>query len=347
MDSMLNKIKPKVALVILNWNGKHFLEKFLPSVISCSYSNLEIIVGDNASTDDSINFLKSTYPSITILENDRNYGFAEGYNRVLNRVNAEYFILLNSDVEVTPEFINPIIELMETDKSIAACQPKIRSFHDNNQFEYAGAAGGFMDKYGYPFCRGRIFDVLEKDNGQYDNTIEVFWASGAALFVRAAVYKTLGGFDPAFFAHMEEIDLCWRMRNAGFKIYFCHKSIVYHVGGGTLNAGNPRKTFLNFRNSLFMLHKNVNKGNLINAILTRHLFDLVAIAKFITEAKFSHAISISKAHFHYLTHIIPLNRERKLLKKSQQKLTVVFPESIVISFFVRKKKFFTDLNWIR
>ncbi len=337
---------PRVVLVILNWNGKHFLEKFLPSIISVSYDNLEIIVGDNASTDDSISFLNAQYPSLRIIENDKNYGFAEGYNRVLNHVNADYFILLNSDVEVEVDFINPIIKLMEGDKEIAACQPKIRSFKNKSQFEYAGAAGGFIDKYAYPFCRGRIFDELESDQNQYEINKEIFWASGAALFIRADLFKIMGGFDASFFAHMEEIDLCWRLKNAGHKIYYCPESVVYHVGGGTLDTENPRKTHLNFRNSLYMLHKNVQHGKLFSTLFVRHLFDLLTIAKFISEGKFKHVFAINKAHFDYVNNIFNLNRERKLLKSNPILIKEIYPKSIVVEYFIKKKKYFKDLNWL-
>ncbi len=234
---------PSVTVVILNWNGKHFLEKFLPSVMLSGYENLSVIVADNASTDDSIPFIKNKYPSVQIIYNAVNEGFAKGYNTALKQVTSDYFILLNSDVEVTKGWINPVISLMESDKTIAACQPKILSFNQKNEFEYAGASGGWIDQYGYPFSRGRVFDTCEKDNGQYDDCSEIFWATGAAFFVRASVYEEMEGFDEYFFAHQEEIDLCWRMQRAGYKIYVEPTSIVYHVGGGTLQKGNKRKVF--------------------------------------------------------------------------------------------------------
>ena len=246
----------KVAVVILNWNGKSFLEKFLPSVFACNSSYAEIIVADNASTDDSVSFLKSKYPQIKIIQNSSNGGFAKGYNDALKLVEAEYYVLLNSDVEVTPNWIDSVIQLMDTDKSIAACQPKIRAFDDKKSFEYAGAGGGFIDKYGYPFCRGRILDTLEEDKGQYNDVREVFWATGACLFVRSECYHKVNGFDEDFFAHMEEIDLCWRLKNLGYKIMYSPNSTVFHVGGGTLNKTSPKKTYLNFRNNLILLCKN-------------------------------------------------------------------------------------------
>lgn len=246
----------KTAVVILNWNGRKFLKKFLPDVIKFSKKDAEVIVADNASTDDSVAVLKADFPEIRIIENKSNGGFAKGYNQALKLIDAEYYILLNSDIEVTENWINPVIELMESDKNIAACQPKIRSYHEKEKFEYAGAAGGFIDKFGYPFCRGRIFQSLEEDKGQYDDTVEIFWATGAALFIRAELYHKLGGMDDDFFAHMEEIDLCWRLKNEGYKIMYCPKSTVYHVGGGTLPTSSSWKTYLNFRNNFFLIYKN-------------------------------------------------------------------------------------------
>ena len=246
-----------VAIVLLNWNGKKFLEKFLPSLKLSTYPNVQIIVADNGSTDDSVIFLEKHYPEIRILANPVNEGFAQGYNTALKQVKAEFYILLNSDVEVTPGWIEPVIELFEKKPEIAACQPKIIAWSDHKSFEYAGGAGGWLDRYGYPFCRGRIFDHCEIDTGQYDSTEPIFWASGASMFVRAEVFHKMGGFDPYFFAHQEEIDLCWRMQHAGYQIYACPQSVVYHVGGGTLPQGTPRKIFLNFRNNLIMLYKNL------------------------------------------------------------------------------------------
>src|ERR1700749_3754016 len=252
--------QPLVSIVILNWNGRKFLEQFLPSVLASTYNNKKIIVADNASTDDSISFLQQSFPSIRIISNPGNEGFAKGYNTALQQIESDYFVLLNSDVEVTPGWIEPIIALMESDRSIAACQPKILAYNNKHQFEYAGASGGWMDNFGYPFSRGRIFDVVEDDNGQYNDAQPCFWASGAALFVKAAVYKELNGLDEYIFAHQEEIDLCWRMQLAGYKVYVQPASIVYHVGGGTLPHGNSRKVFLNFRNNLVMLAKNFTLG---------------------------------------------------------------------------------------
>ncbi|MBI3232939.1 MAG: glycosyltransferase family 2 protein [Bacteroidetes bacterium] len=241
-------MKKKVAVVILNYNGKHWLEKFLPSVLSSTYANIEIVVADNCSTDDSIDFINQNYPNLTLIKNRVNGGFSKGYNDCLKHVTADYYVLLNSDIEVTPNWIEPVIELMESDSLIAACQPKILMYDQKDKFEYAGAAGGFMDSMGYMFCRGRIFDIYETDHGQYNEAIEVFWATGACLFVRANIYHQFGGLYEPLFAHMEEIDFCWRLKNNGYKIYACPTSEVYHVGGGTLNKTSPHKTYLNFRN---------------------------------------------------------------------------------------------------
>ena len=228
---------PSVAIVILNWNGKHYLQQFLPSVMQSQYGNLSIIVADNASSDDSVSFLKNEFSGVQILQLDKNYGFAKGYNEALKRVEAEYFILLNSDVEVTPGWIQPVISYMQAHPRVAACQPKILSYHNKNMFEYAGAAGGWIDAYGYPFSRGRVFDVCEADHHQYDSIENIFWASGASLFIRSEIFFQAGGFDEFFFAHMEEIDLCWRLHLIGYDVCCIPQSVVYHVGGGTLPAG--------------------------------------------------------------------------------------------------------------
>ena len=245
------------AVVILNWNGKHMMEKFLPSVTAHTSGDAEVIIADNGSTDDSIEFLHTHYPDLRIIQLDQNYGFAEGYNRALAQIEADYYVLLNDDVEVTPHWVEPVIEQMQQNPLTAICQPKLLMYDQRDTFEYAGAAGGFIDRYGYPFCRGRLFDVVEKDHGQYDDPCEIFWASGAAMFVRADVWHQLGGLDGDFFAHMEEIDFCWRAKNKGYRVEYCPKSAIYHVGGGTLPKSNPRKTFLNFRNNLSMLYKNL------------------------------------------------------------------------------------------
>ncbi|TWR31103.1 glycosyltransferase family 2 protein [Mucilaginibacter pallidiroseus] len=347
---------PKVAVVILNWNGIKYLRKFLPSVTASSYPNLEIVVGDNASSDESVQFLKESYPDIRVIENDANYGFTGGYNRVLAQVEADYLVLLNSDVEVPAGWIEPVIELMEQDAKIAVAAPKIKSYAQQKHFEHAGAAGGFIDKYGYPFCRGRIFYEIEEDKGQYDAQSEIFWASGAALFIKKKFWDIAGGFDESFFAHMEEIDLCWRIKNMGYKVVYCPQSHVYHVGGGTLNAENPFKTYLNFRNNLLMLKNNLPFWRAVWIIGLRMWLDFLALIRFLMEGKRKDAWAVSRAHQNFI---------RKLFKKSKIKsqrskaldgelsqtsnsksqiLTGTYQRSIVWDFFGRKKTKFTDLE---
>jgi GT2 family glycosyltransferase len=337
-------MEPSVAVVILNWNGLSLLKRFLPSVIETNYSNLQIIVGDNASTDGSVDYIRATFPEIEIIQNDKNYGFAEGYNRVLRQVNANYFVLLNSDVLVPPNWISPVVALMELDPSVAAAQPKIKWYEEQNRFEYAGAAGGFLDRFGFPFCRGRIFDVNEIDSGQYDIPTEIFWASGAALFVKQKCWDEVGGLDPALFAHMEEIDVCWRLKNLGYKIIFCPDSEVYHVGGGTLNAENPFKTYLNFRNNLYILQKNLPIQEAYLIIFIRFWIDFVALLHFVATGKFKHAAAVSKAHFTFL-----LNLRRTASRRSKQQLPFlrhagVYHSSIVWSFFMEKTRIFSKLK---
>ena len=337
---------PRVAVVILNYNGEKLLPSFLPSVLTTTYTNLEIVLGDNASTDNSIAWVKEHYPSIQIIQNESNLGFAEGYNQVLSKVNADYYVLLNSDVEVTARWIEPVIALMEKDTTIAAAQPKILSYKQKDYFEYAGAAGGFIDMLGYPFCRGRIFDSLEKDEAQYNQDAEVFWASGAALFIRASLYKASGGLDKDYFAHMEEIDLCWRLKNMGYKIMACQASTVYHLGGGTLQENNPRKTYLNFRNSLITLRKNLPLSKSISILALRHLLDFVQWVRFIAEGKFKHAFAINRAHYDFLiTQSTWYYKRKKLLKLFKRPNNVgLYHRSIVYDYFIKKCKKFSQLE---
>lgn len=335
--------QPRVSVVILNWNGKKYLEKFLPSVINSTYQNLEIAVADNASTDDSVTFIKENFPSVSIINNRENYGFAGGYNIALSQLTSNYFVLLNSDVEVVPNWIEPIIELMESDELIAAAQPKIKSYHNKSSFEYAGAAGGFLDQYGYPFCRGRIFDTLEADNGQYNATSEIFWASGAALFIKRSCWEKVSGFDADFFAHMEEIDLCWRLKNLGYKIMYCPTSTVYHVGGGTLQAENPYKTYLNFRNNLAMLLKNLSGFKAFKVIFIRFWLDLITLLKFLAEGRFKHALAINKAHTSFFGDF-SRNKRKRVKGAAAANRTGLFKGSIVWHYFVKKRKYFTDLS---
>ena len=337
---------PKVAVVILNWNGVHFLQQFLPSVVSSNYNNLDIYVADNASTDESLSFVQQNFSAIKIIQNPENYGFAGGYNEALKQVEADYFVLLNSDVEVTPNWIHPIVELMESDKSIVACQPKLLTFHNKTQFEYAGAAGGWIDRFGYTFCRGRFFEHCEEDEGQYEEVNEVFWASGAAMFIRAELYRKIEGLDADFFAHMEEIDLCWRLKRAGYRICYHPKSTVYHVGGGTLPQGNPRKLYLNFRNSLAMLYKNLTALQLLTIFPARIALDWVAALKFLLSGAFGDFKAVLKAHFEFFTRLLKWQRKRRytqqLVKKiqieAQANLVGIYKGSIVIDYFLKRKR---------
>lgn len=336
----------KVAVVILNWNGRNFLEKFLPSVIGNNSFNAEIIVADNASTDDSILFLQAQYPQVKIILNTVNGGFAKGYNDALQHVKSEYYVLLNSDVEVSPGWIEPAITLMDSDKSIAACQPKIKDFHNKEFFEYAGAAGGFIDKFGYPFCRGRILETTERDNGQYDDVHEIFWATGACMFIRSECFHKAKGFDEDFFAHMEEIDLCWRLKNLGYKIMFTPDSTVYHVGGGTLNKTSSRKTFLNFRNNLNLLLKNHPPKFFFLKICFRMILDGVAAFKFLFAGQFSHFVAVVKAHKTFYGSLKQTLEKRKELKKQivEYTITGVYPHSIVKDYYLKGKKTFKELD---
>jgi GT2 family glycosyltransferase len=337
---------PKVAVVILNWNGLKYLEQFLPSILASTYPNLGVIVGDNASTDGSVAFLQARHPSVGVIENKENYGFTGGYNRILTQVEADYYVLLNSDVEVTPGWIEPVIALMESDERIAAAGPKLKSYAQKTHFEYAGAAGGFIDRFGYLFCRGRIFDTLEEDLGQYDTQSEVFWVSGAALFIRKKLWDAAGGLDETFFAHMEEIDLCWRLKNMGYKVMYCPQSTVYHVGGGTLNVESPFKTYLNFRNNLLMLKNNLTFWRAVWVIGIRFWMDLLALVKFLAEGKTKNAWAISKAHQNFVRRLFWKTKANRLKVKgiAWQQLKGYYARSIVWDFFVGKKRKFSELK---
>jgi GT2 family glycosyltransferase len=343
---------PKVAVVILNWNGLNYLQKFLPSVLASTWPNLEVVVGDNCSTDTSVQFLRNEYGGkVTLIENNRNYGFTGGYNRVLKEVKADYYILLNSDIEVTPNWIEPVIALMAQDDAIAAAAPKILSYNQKNYFEHAGAAGGYLDRLGYPFCRGRMFFEIEEDKGQYNQSGEVFWATGAALFIKSKYWEFSGGFDERFFAHMEEIDLCWRLKNMGLKVMYCAQSTVYHVGGGTLNVENPFKTYLNFRNNLLLLQNNLSTGHATRVITLRFWMDFLALLRFLNEGKRKDAWAVSKAHQSFIRDLFRKRTGNTTLagKKtshivSKPNLTGLYKGSIVIDFFAKKKTHFTDLK---
>ncbi|MFB9107795.1 glycosyltransferase family 2 protein [Flavobacterium gyeonganense] len=328
----------KIAVVILNWNGIKLLEQFLPSVIQFS-SDAAIYVADNASTDDSLKFVQQHFPTVKIIKNTGNHGFARGYNDALKEVNAEIYALVNSDIEVTENWLKPIIETFEAEKQTAIIQPKILDFKNKEYFEYAGAAGGFVDKYGYPFCRGRIFDTIEKDNGQYDDNCEIFWASGACFFIRKEVYDELEGFDESFFAHQEEIDLCWRALNEGHIIKYNPKSVVYHIGGATLQQGNPKKTYLNFRNSLLMLVKNLPKRKLFFIILFRMILDGIAGIRFLTQGKFKHTLAVLHAHFSFYYMSASYLKKRKDFQ-IEKYYTV---KSIVFIYYIKKLTFFKEI----
>ena len=333
----------KVAVVILNYNGKKFLEEFLPNVVENTNAELaDIVVADNASTDGSVEFMRQRFPEIRMVCNASNGGFATGYNLALRQIEAEYFVLLNSDIEVTPNWIEPIITLMDSDRTIAACQPKILSFFEKDKFEYAGAAGGFIDRYGYPFCRGRVFQHLEKDTGQYDDVCEVFWATGACMFVRADLYLKHGGLDDSFFAHMEEIDFCWRMKNLGFKILCCPQSKVYHIGGGTLPKSSARKTYLNFRNNLSLLCKNLPSNRVFWVIFYRILLDWVAALKFLFNGGLADFWAVIRAHFAFYGRIPAIRKVRKTLSNHQ--VGQMYQRNIVFENFLKGRKKYSELD---
>lgn len=337
----------KTAVVILNWNGVEMLRTFLPSVIR--YSDLpgtEVIVADNGSTDNSIEVIRSEFPDIRLIILDKNYGFAEGYNLALAQIEAEYVVLLNSDVEVTESWLQPLIDHMDAHPGTVACQPKIRSWHQKDKFEYAGACGGFIDRYGYPFCRGRIMGTVENDQGQYDTDIPVFWATGAALFIRLSAYREAGGLDGRFFAHMEEIDLCWRLRARGHRIMCIPQSTVYHVGGATLKKENPHKTFLNFRNNLVMLYKNLFDDELSGIMNVRMILDYLAMLSFMLKGQFPNARAIFRARKEFKRIKKDFSQDRKI---NQEKTMVKnIPErtnfSILGQFYIKGKKYFSQLT---
>jgi len=337
-------MRSKVAVVILNYNGKKYLEHFLPSVIENTVEG-ETFIADNASTDDSIAFVEKNYPTLQIIRMQQNTGFSTGYNLALRQVDAEYYVLLNSDVEVTPQWLAPMIKLMDGNPNIAACQPKIKSFHHKDTFEHAGAGGGYMDILGFPFCRGRILDRLEKDKGQYNDTREVFWASGACMVVRAELYHHFGGLDDDFFAHMEEIDLCWRLKNAGYQVFYCGESEVYHVGGGTLGYKNPRKLYLNFRNSLVMLVKNLPACLVFPIVFIRMVLDGLAGLQFLFKGSIAGFNAVLASHFYLYCHLFSILGKRKKARSlaSTDKHKELLKGSIVWAYFVRKKKIFTEI----
>ena len=338
----------KLSIVILNWNGSHHLRRFLPSVIKYSnYDWAEIVVADNFSDDDSCKVVEQEFPEIKLFRLDKNYGFAEGYNQSLKNNNADYFLLLNSDVEVTENWLHPLVKVMDLNPSTGACQPKIMSLQHPGEFEYAGASGGFIDRYGYPFCRGRMVNIQEHDSGQYENPLSVFWASGAAMVVRGKIWHEMGGFDADFWAHMEEIDLCWRMKNRGFNVVVCPESKVYHLGGGSLSYGSPQKIYLNFRNNLFLLYKNLPKGKLYGTLFKRMILDGVAAFQFLLTGQFKAFIRVLGAHRDFYQSLKKLRQKRKELLP--QITTTNHPEiykgSLIFDFFIAKKRKFSSLNF--
>jgi len=329
----------KFAIVILNWNGEALLERYLPLVVQYS-ANTDIYVADNASTDGSVAFIKANFPNVKLIQNSSNNGFAKGYNDALKQVDADIYCLLNSDVEVTPGWLEPIKEAFLKFPDAAIIQPKILDLLRREYFEYAGAGGGFLDKFGYPFCRGRIFQAIEKDEGQYDDTTEIFWATGAAMFIKSDVFDSLGGFDEDYFAHQEEVDLCWRAKNKGLKVYYVGGSYVYHLGGSTLSNMNPKKTYLNFRNSLFSITKNLPRKKAFPIIIVRLFLDGIAAIRFILQLKPAHFLAIFKAHLSFYRHFSKMYKKRE---KANFITMYYVTKSIVWSYFVDHVKNFNIL----
>jgi hypothetical protein len=338
----------KVAVVILNWNGIQFLQQFLPSVVTHTDPELaEIYVADNGSTDQSVEWISRNYPDVRIIKLDQNYGFAEGYNRALSHIKSTYSLLLNSDVEVTPGWLEPLVKTLDNDPSVGACMPKIKSLHNKSLFEYAGAAGGFIDRFGYPFCRGRILSHTEPDHGQYDNNMDIFWASGACILIRSELYFSAGGLDPFFFAHMEEIDLCWRLKNMGYRIRFCHESEVFHLGGGTLPKKNHKKTYLNFRNNLILIIKNLPSGQVSGICAARFFLDMIAAVYFMLKMDPGESASVIHAYISIIGQsrkIVTMRRE--LIRKIQAfRHKEIYPHSIVWNYYLRGIKEYHKLSF--
>lgn len=336
-----------VSIVILNWNGREFLEKFLPGLIRDSdMPGAEVVIADNASSDDSIRYLEKEFPDLKIIRLEKNLGFSGGYNRAFQEIDSKYTLLLNSDIEVTRDWLSPLLDHMENDENCAACTPKIKDFNSRDKFEYAGAAGGYIDRYGYPFCRGRIFDELESDQGQFDDPADIFWGSGACLMVRSELYKAAGGLDEQFFAHMEEIDLCWRLKMMGHTIRYIPTSTVYHVGGGTLKRGHPMKTFLNFRNNLLLLHKNLPLRRRKRIIFIRMLLDGVSAFRFLLQGAVKDFTAVIRAHMAY--HGMKRSYGSLALRNNNKGNGVIvsgiYPKSIVAAFFLKGKKRFNQLE---
>ena len=335
------------AVVILNWNGEKYLEQFLPILIeNTKLSGSEIIIADNASTDSSLLILQEKFPGIRTVVLDKNYGFAGGYNKALAQIEADYYVLLNSDVEVMPNWLEPLITYMDKHADVAACQPKIRSYFNRKYFEHAGAAGGYIDRFGFPFCRGRVLGTAEEDKGQYDNITDVFWATGACLLVRSKTFWNVGGLDDDFFAHMEEIDLCWRLKSRGYRIVCIPESTVFHVGGGTLNVENPYKTYLNFRNNLLMLYKNLPAKLLKDTMFWRMIFDYIAAIQLFVTGKPKNAISVFKARsdFKRMQPNFEEKRKQNILYSTSDNYSDILQKSIVIEYFLKGRKTFDSLH---
>ncbi|MCL4483169.1 MAG: glycosyltransferase family 2 protein [Bacteroidetes bacterium] len=340
----MNSIK-KISIVILNWNGSSFLKRFLPSVVACSKGNVEIVVADNGSTDDSKTIIETLFPTVTYLQLKQNFGFAEGYNHALQSLESDYFLLLNSDVEVTPGWLGPMLQLMESDSSIGICQPKILSLDRPDEFEYAGAAGGFIDRFGYPYCRGRILQEVEKDLGQYDQTMQVSWASGACMMVRSNTWKACGGFDADFWAHMEEIDLCWHAQHLGYSVYVCPASVVFHVGGGTLSYDNPMKLHLNFRNNLYLLFKNLPGNQLATKLPVRMILDGFAAFVFLLKGEFGSFGRVFSAHLKFYGNLPRLWKKRRNIFRTRKSKIVKLTtgKNILWNYYILKRRKFSDV----
>jgi len=336
----------KISVIILNWNGKALLEEFLPSVIAHTPANqADIIVADNGSTDGSVAMLKEQFPAVRLMEFDKNYGFAEGYNKAISQINSTFTVLLNNDIEVTANWLDAPLKELEADNRLAGVQPKILAQKDKKKFEYAGAAGGWIDRYGYPFCRGRVLHIVEQDYGQYDHSADVFWASGACLFIRTDIFIKEGGFDNRFFAHQEEIDLCWRLRSRGYRLLCVPQSVVFHVGGGTLKVESPHKTFLNFRNNLLMVYKNLPVDRLRTVMRIRFWLDYLAMARLLLTGHFENAFAIIKARMAYKRLKIEYKpiRETNLSKTVVSFIPEMYRKSLIYTFYVMRKKRFSDL----
>jgi GT2 family glycosyltransferase len=337
----------KTAVVILNWNGISFLKMFLGKVLSCSSGNGTVVyVADNGSSDGSVDYISENYKEIRLIRLEKNHGFAKGYNLALGKIDAQYFVLLNSDIEVTDGWLQPLLKHMDQNHDVAACQPKVLSFRHRDHFEYAGAAGGFIDWLGYPLCRGRILTKVEKDSGQYDFHADIFWATGACMVVRAETWQKNGGFDPDFFAHMEEIDLCWRFHRSGYRISYIPESVVYHVGGGALPYNSPFKTYLNFRNSLFLLYKNLPDDKLKRIFLIRRILDGIAALFFLIKGQFRSFAAVWKAHLGFYRQFAATKAKRENLKKlyGSRQVGMILNKSIVLEFYIKRNRTFASLK---